>query len=105
MDAVNKAAPVLASSKVEGPAAPKPASAAQEDTEMKKVMEDCKRLQTEMSKLQEENRQLKVTPGHHSNIVRLNCVEFILHHFETAGIHNSMKSEWFMGSQQFKMSK
>lgn len=59
VDAVNKAAPVLASSKVEGPSAPKPASAALDDTEMKKVIEECKRLQTEMIKLQEENRQLK----------------------------------------------
>ncbi|MCJ8745123.1 hypothetical protein PDJAM_G00126670 [Pangasius djambal] len=59
VDAVNKAAPVLASSKVEGPAATKPASAALDDTEMKKVLEECKRLQTEISKLQEENRQLK----------------------------------------------
>lgn len=66
MDAVNKAAPVLASSKVEGPSAPKPASAALDDTEMKKVIEECKRLQTEMIKLQEENRQLKVTSGDHS---------------------------------------
>lgn len=65
MDAVNKAAPVLASSKMDGPAAPKPASAALDDTEMKKVMEECKRLQVEMSKLQEENRQLKVTSGDH----------------------------------------
>lgn len=66
MDAVNKAAPVLASSKVEGPAVPKPTSAALDDTEMKKVLEECKRLQTEMSKLQEENRQLKVTSGDRS---------------------------------------
>lgn len=67
MDVVGKAAPVLASSKVEGPAAPKPASAALDDTEMKKVLEECKRLQTEMSKLHEENRQLKVTSGDRSH--------------------------------------
>ncbi|TSP09123.1 Vesicle-associated membrane protein-associated protein A [Bagarius yarrelli] len=59
VDAVNKAAPVLASSKVEGTAVPKPASASMDDSEMKKVLEECKRLQTEISKLQEENRQLK----------------------------------------------
>lgn len=63
VDAASKAAPMLASSKVEGTAASKPASAALDDTEMKKVLEECKRLQTEMSKLQEENRQLKVTSG------------------------------------------
>lgn len=67
MDAVYKAAPMLASSKVEGPAAPKPANAALDETEMKKVLEECKRLQTELSKLQEENRQLKVTLGDHSH--------------------------------------
>lgn len=61
MDAVNKAAPVLGSSKVEGSAAPKPTSSSLDDTEMKKVLEECKRLQMEMNKLQEENRQLKVT--------------------------------------------
>ncbi|KAM9439823.1 VAMP (vesicle-associated membrane protein)-associated protein A, like [Clarias gariepinus] len=59
VDVTNKAAPVLASSKVEGSTAPKPASAALDDTEMKKVLDECKRLQMEMSKLQEENRQLK----------------------------------------------
>lgn len=63
MDAVNKAAPVLASSKVDGSAAPKPTSASLDDIEMKKVLEDCKRLQMEMNKLQDENRQLKVTSG------------------------------------------
>lgn len=62
-----KAAPMLASSKVEGPAAPKTASTSLDETEMKKVLEECKRLQTEMGKLQEENRQLKVTSGNHSH--------------------------------------
>ncbi|KAG9278644.1 vesicle-associated membrane protein-associated protein A-like isoform X1 [Astyanax mexicanus] len=59
VDAVSKAAPMLNSSKVDGPVAAKPTSAALDDTEMKKVFEECKRLQTEVGKLQEENRQLK----------------------------------------------
>ncbi|XP_028832752.1 vesicle-associated membrane protein-associated protein A isoform X2 [Denticeps clupeoides] len=56
---VAKAAPVLNSSKVDGPMAPKPTSVALDDTEMRKLLEECKRLQAEMSKLAEENRQLK----------------------------------------------
>ncbi|XP_062843492.1 VAMP (vesicle-associated membrane protein)-associated protein A, like [Trichomycterus rosablanca] len=59
VDAVSKAAPMLASSKVDGSAVPKPSSAALDDTEMKKVLEECKRLQSELSKLQDENRQLR----------------------------------------------
>ncbi|XP_049334810.1 vesicle-associated membrane protein-associated protein A isoform X3 [Astyanax mexicanus] len=59
VDAVSKAAPMLNSSKVDGPVAAKPTSAALDDTEMKKVFEECKWLQTEVGKLQEENRQLK----------------------------------------------
>lgn len=59
VDAVSKAAPMLNSSKVDGPVAAKPTSAALDDTEMKKVFEECKRLQTEVGKLQVENRQLK----------------------------------------------
>lgn len=60
VDAASKAVPLLNSSKFDGPAATKPASAALDDTEMKKVLEECKRLQSEVGKLQEENRQLKV---------------------------------------------
>ncbi|XP_046884212.1 VAMP (vesicle-associated membrane protein)-associated protein A, like [Hypomesus transpacificus] len=63
VDASNKAAPVLNSAKAEGPlaaAAPaKPVSASLDDTEMKKLLEECKRLQSEMGKLAEDNRQLK----------------------------------------------
>ncbi|XP_026874729.1 vesicle-associated membrane protein-associated protein A-like isoform X2 [Electrophorus electricus] len=54
-----RAGPLLNSSKLDGPAAAKPASSALDDTEMKKVMEECKRLQVEVGKLQDENRQLK----------------------------------------------
>ncbi|XP_051554649.1 VAMP (vesicle-associated membrane protein)-associated protein A, like [Myxocyprinus asiaticus] len=58
VDAATKA-PALGSFKVDGLAAPKPASAALDDSEMKKVLEECKRLQMEVGKLNEENRQLK----------------------------------------------
>uniref|UniRef100_A0A8D3AP56 Vesicle-associated membrane protein-associated protein A n=1 Tax=Scophthalmus maximus TaxID=52904 RepID=A0A8D3AP56_SCOMX len=62
-----KAAPVMNSAKADPTAASVPAAAAAaaaaaaglDDTEMKKVQEKCKRLQSEMSKLVEENRQLK----------------------------------------------
>lgn len=46
--------------KTEPSAAALPAAASAEDTEMKKMLEKCKRLQAEMNKLNEENRQLKV---------------------------------------------
>lgn len=35
-------------------------SASADDPEMKKVLEKCKRLQAELNKLAEENRQIKV---------------------------------------------
>ncbi|KAM3866408.1 vesicle-associated membrane protein-associated protein A-like [Diretmus argenteus] len=59
-----KSAPVMNSAKSDGPAAAmaaakQPVSASLDDTEMKKVLEECKRLQAELSKLGEENRQLK----------------------------------------------
>ncbi|XP_051543332.1 vesicle-associated membrane protein-associated protein A-like [Myxocyprinus asiaticus] len=49
----SKAATVLNSSKADG------TSGALDDTEMRKVLEECKRLQTEVGKLHDENRQLK----------------------------------------------
>lgn len=55
-----KAAPVMNSAKADSSAASVPVSPSLDDTEMKKVLEKCKRLQTEMNKLVEENRQLKV---------------------------------------------
>ncbi|XP_016396280.1 vesicle-associated membrane protein-associated protein A-like [Sinocyclocheilus rhinocerous] len=51
-DVDSKSAPVLNSSKADGPLAAN-------DSEMKKILEECKRLQTEVSKLNDENRQLK----------------------------------------------
>lgn len=57
---LTKAAPVLNSSKADSTSAAKPSSMALDDTEMRKIMEECKRLQSDMSKLVEENRQLKV---------------------------------------------
>lgn len=59
VDAPAKSASVLNSSKADGSLPPKPASAALDDSEKKKVLEECKRLQTEAIKLNEENRQLK----------------------------------------------
>ncbi|XP_029970620.1 VAMP (vesicle-associated membrane protein)-associated protein A, like isoform X2 [Salarias fasciatus] len=53
-----KAAPLVNSVKADPSAASAPA-AALDDTETKKVMEKCKRLQSEINKLTEENRQLK----------------------------------------------
>lgn len=54
-----KAAPVMNSAKADLTAAVAPAVAPLDDTEMKKMQEKCKRLQTEINKLVEENRQLK----------------------------------------------
>uniref|UniRef100_A0A3Q1FVC8 Vesicle-associated membrane protein-associated protein A n=1 Tax=Acanthochromis polyacanthus TaxID=80966 RepID=A0A3Q1FVC8_9TELE len=54
-----KAAPVMNSVKPESMAAAVPVAASLDDTEIKKVLEKCKRLQSEMNKLTEENRQLK----------------------------------------------
>ncbi|XP_069548585.1 VAMP (vesicle-associated membrane protein)-associated protein A, like [Brachyistius frenatus] len=50
-----KAAPGMNSTKADSTAA----GASQDETEMRKVVEKCKRLQAEMSKLTDENRQLK----------------------------------------------
>ncbi|XP_008302662.1 vesicle-associated membrane protein-associated protein A-like, partial [Stegastes partitus] len=55
-----KAAPMMNSVKPEATAAAVPVAASLDDTEIKKVLEKCKRLQSEMNKLAEENRQLKV---------------------------------------------
>lgn len=55
-----KAAPVMNSAKADSSAAPVPVSASLDDTELKKAQEKCKRQQAELSKLAEENRQLKV---------------------------------------------
>ncbi|KAK0139375.1 Vesicle-associated membrane protein-associated protein A [Merluccius polli] len=60
-----KATPVLNSAKSDGPlssmAAAKPSSGggALDDPEMKRVMDECKRLQMEMGKIAEENMKLK----------------------------------------------
>ncbi|XP_048218958.1 vesicle-associated membrane protein-associated protein A isoform X1 [Perognathus longimembris pacificus] len=53
----SKAVPLNAS-KQDGPM-PKPHSASLNDTETRKLMEECKRLQGEMMKLSEENRHLR----------------------------------------------
>ncbi|XP_053185929.1 VAMP (vesicle-associated membrane protein)-associated protein A, like [Scomber japonicus] len=54
-----KAAPVMNSAKADSSAASMPVTASMDDSEMKKMMEKCKRLQVEMNKLADENRQLK----------------------------------------------
>lgn len=59
-----RATPVMNSAKADGPsvamAAAKPVSASLDDAEMRKVQEECRRLQVELSKLADENRQIKV---------------------------------------------
>ncbi|XP_051538550.1 vesicle-associated membrane protein-associated protein A isoform X2 [Myxocyprinus asiaticus] len=55
----SKAATVLNASKADGTSGAKASSLSMDDTEMKKLMEECKRLQTEVGKLHDENRQLK----------------------------------------------
>ncbi|XP_023856109.1 vesicle-associated membrane protein-associated protein A isoform X2 [Salvelinus sp. IW2-2015] len=55
---VTKAAPVL-NSNADGTSAPKPISASMDDSEMKKLMDECKRMQYDVGKLSDENRQLK----------------------------------------------
>ncbi|XP_042354119.1 vesicle-associated membrane protein-associated protein A-like [Plectropomus leopardus] len=54
-----KAAPVMNSVKGDSSAATVPVTASLDDTEMKKILDKCKRLQAEMNKLADENRQLK----------------------------------------------
>jgi hypothetical protein len=58
---INKIIPTSAS-KTEAPAAAKSLTSPLDDTEVKKVMEECRRLQGEVQRLREESRQLKVTP-------------------------------------------
>uniref|UniRef100_A0A8B9HGN1 Vesicle-associated membrane protein-associated protein A n=1 Tax=Astyanax mexicanus TaxID=7994 RepID=A0A8B9HGN1_ASTMX len=53
-------------------------SAALDDTEMKKVIEECKWLQTEGGKLQDENRQLKVTMSYISTLLTLYSWSYVL---------------------------
>ncbi|XP_025071747.1 vesicle-associated membrane protein-associated protein A isoform X2 [Alligator sinensis] len=54
----SKSAPVLNTSKQDGPM-PKPHSVSLNDTETRKLVEECKRLQGEVMKLSDENRHLK----------------------------------------------
>uniref|UniRef100_A0A3Q3X9N7 Vesicle-associated membrane protein-associated protein A n=1 Tax=Mola mola TaxID=94237 RepID=A0A3Q3X9N7_MOLML len=54
-----KAAPVMNSAKADPSATSVPVSASVDDSELKKVLEKCKRQQAEMNKLAEENRHLK----------------------------------------------
>jgi hypothetical protein len=47
-------------SKTETPSVSKSLTSSLDDTEVKKVMEECKRLQGEVQRLREENKQFKV---------------------------------------------
>lgn len=49
-------------SKTETPAMSKSLSSSLDDSEVRKVMDECKRLQSEVQRLREENKQFKVTP-------------------------------------------
>ncbi|XP_059975906.1 vesicle-associated membrane protein-associated protein B/C isoform X2 [Mesoplodon densirostris] len=50
-------------SKTETPTVSKTLSSSLDDTEVKKVMEECKRLQSEVQRLREENKQFKEEDG------------------------------------------
>ncbi|XP_077208882.1 vesicle-associated membrane protein-associated protein A isoform X4 [Paroedura picta] len=54
----SKSAPVLNTAKQDGPM-PKPHSISLNDTETRKLVEECKRLQADVIKLTEENRHLR----------------------------------------------
>ncbi|EMP33427.1 Vesicle-associated membrane protein-associated protein A, partial [Chelonia mydas] len=54
----SKSAPVLNTSKQDGPM-PKPHSVSLNDTETRKLVEECKRLQADVMKLSDENRHLR----------------------------------------------
>ncbi|XP_040844133.1 vesicle-associated membrane protein-associated protein B/C isoform X2 [Ochotona curzoniae] len=59
---INKIIPATAS-KTETPTVSKSLPSALDDTEVKKVMEECRRLQGEVQRLQEENKQLREEDG------------------------------------------
>lgn len=67
-----KAVSVLNVSKADGTSGAKASS--MDDAEMRKVMEECKRLQSEMGKLLDENRQLKVPENIHTSPVLLRLI-------------------------------
>ncbi|KAJ6662188.1 hypothetical protein lerEdw1_012654 [Lerista edwardsae] len=54
----SKSAPILNTAKQDGPI-PKPHSVSLNDTETRKLVEECKRLQADVVKLSEENRHLR----------------------------------------------
>ncbi|XP_069907495.1 vesicle-associated membrane protein-associated protein B/C [Oryctolagus cuniculus] len=60
---MNKIISSAAASKTETPAASKSLTSSVDDAEVKKVMEECKRLRGEVQRLQEENRQFKEEDG------------------------------------------
>lgn len=46
------------------PSLPKSASSSLDDGEVRKIMEECKRLQMEVQRLREENKQIRVRVSH-----------------------------------------
>lgn len=52
---------VLSSSLLKSESSTLSKSASLDDGEVKKIMEECKRLQTEVQRLREENKQIKVS--------------------------------------------
>ena len=52
---------------------PKSASASLDDGEVKKIMEECKRLQMEVQRLREENKQIRVRLWVGSGFRALTC--------------------------------
>ncbi|XP_032206110.1 vesicle-associated membrane protein-associated protein B/C isoform X2 [Mustela erminea] len=59
---INKILPTTAS-KTETPAVSKALSSSLDDSEVKKVLEECKRLQGEVQRLRDENKQFKEEDG------------------------------------------
>lgn len=57
-------------SKTETPTVSKSLSSSLDDTEVKKVMEECRRLQGELQRLREENKHFKVMTFHFLIIYR-----------------------------------
>uniref|UniRef100_A0A8C6MH93 Vesicle-associated membrane protein-associated protein A n=1 Tax=Nothobranchius furzeri TaxID=105023 RepID=A0A8C6MH93_NOTFU len=103
-----RAAPAMNSVKAEPTSAAMPAAA--DDAEMKKMLERCKRLQSEVNKLSEENRQLKVRRADESDCVKhwlllfSRMLNFFIIHGD-ADVHNSfVASVEQLGRQYFIIS-
>lgn len=71
---VTKSASSLHVSKSDSTSAPKPVSTSLDDTEKKKLQDECKRLQSDMARLADENRQLKVTSKISQGFMNINLL-------------------------------